>query len=60
MYAAVAYSSSADPQAALLRPEAAIAEMAGTPYARDLAAVRDALVRTGRFPRLDPIPLPPR
>lgn len=58
--AAVAYAALADPQAAVLRLDAAIAEMSGTPYARDLAAVRDALVRTGRFPRLDPIPLPLR
>ncbi len=58
--AAVAYAVLDDPEATLRRLEASIAEMSGTPYEQDLIAVRDALVLSGRFPRLDPVPIPPR
>ena len=55
--AAVAAASHEDRPGARGRLEAAVARFAGTPYEHELAAVLDALVRTGRFPRLDPVPL---
>ena len=58
--AAVAYGVLEDRGTALRMLEQAAAELAGTPYAADFAAVRDALVRSRQFPHLDPAPLPPR
>lgn len=47
-------AAQSDVTAALSRIEDAVVTFRGTSYVRDLERVREALVRTGRFPRLSP------